>query len=472
MFDIQSRGSFDGGQDRFLSPYDSLALPGEELAFTGFQQFSTTPSLVEISNSSASSGEDFFTDGVQKKDLPAVPPPLNYPIVSREDLRFAMNKEMGAVQFANPTPLFEAEYSQKVTQTVDWIDQSLGEFLQTTSWENRNVVKISNKGFSIRCIKKANDIYVFISLGTFARGGDKSIKSVLFLKDNQILRIVRATVSKFLNDETFRSKQLLQIKREKLAREAQIGDALLQAKVPSILPLTVFSKEIDGAVENIYFMPRYERTLATYVCAQQALVKPIGRLFSKPFLKRVLPLLLDILQGLSAMHKAGWVHGDLKPSNVFVTENIPVLADFSCTKRVNTCICYLGTTGYIAPEFLASHSVKLIRPEVDLWSFGVLLLECTHSKGELFKQIERKGIEAIQEYTNSISSECKIKLQMQISRTAEELDHAIEKFQKKLQYRNNPLKLLIRDLLSRNPNERPTADQTGERLRSLLTTML
>jgi serine/threonine protein kinase len=59
-------------------------------------------------------------------------------------------------------------------------------------------------------------------------------------------------------------------------------------------------------------------------------------------------LLLPVLDGLEAIHRAGMVHGDLKPSTIYIrTDGSPVLLDFGCARQA---IGTLASPGYAPIE--------------------------------------------------------------------------------------------------------------------------
>jgi eukaryotic-like serine/threonine-protein kinase len=98
-----------------------------------------------------------------------------------------------------------------------------------------------------------------------------------------------------------------------------------------------------------------------------------------------LPIALQILDGLAAIHAAGIVHRDFKPENVFVipADSGPMRAvvtdfglarslnsqDFGMQSSMNTLV---GTPAYMAPEQAAGASAT---PSWDIYAFGVLMFE-------------------------------------------------------------------------------------------------
>ena len=73
--------------------------------------------------------------------------------------------------------------------------------------------------------------------------------------------------------------------------------------------------------------------------------------FDRP-LAEVLELFREAAQGLLAMHRAGWVHADIKPNNVIVTpQNKVKLIDLGQSARIHEAKPRIqGTIDYMAPE--------------------------------------------------------------------------------------------------------------------------
>ncbi|GAA1308208.1 hypothetical protein GCM10009647_029180 [Streptomyces sanglieri] len=90
-------------------------------------------------------------------------------------------------------------------------------------------------------------------------------------------------------------------------------------------------------------------------------------------------LLAQICEGLAQIHRAGWVHGDLKPANVLLMADDSVrLADFNLASEMDGTHAYapvFATPDYTPPELLwseISEQGRQIRPTADIWAFGIL----------------------------------------------------------------------------------------------------
>jgi len=105
-------------------------------------------------------------------------------------------------------------------------------------------------------------------------------------------------------------------------------------------------------------------------------VRPDDRAFDEAKLR---PALVELAQGLSALHAAAHVHRDIKPSNIVVTPSgRVVLLDFGLvmgTSQHSQSMAFdiVGTPAYMAPEQAAQ---KELTAAADWYAVGVLLFEC------------------------------------------------------------------------------------------------
>lgn len=100
----------------------------------------------------------------------------------------------------------------------------------------------------------------------------------------------------------------------------------------------------------------------------------------------------EILEGLEYIHKAGVMHRDLNPKNIFLKNGIIKIGDFGSARNVvqyQDGLCrnmngskvmedvmtdYIGTLPYSAPELISCRYDK----RVDLYSLGFILFELIH----------------------------------------------------------------------------------------------
>lgn len=82
-----------------------------------------------------------------------------------------------------------------------------------------------------------------------------------------------------------------------------------------------------------------------------------------------------LISGLKYLHDQGFVHNDLKNSNILIGQDGKfTISDFSCTDQIGThSIVFRGTPTSRAPEFFL-HPEQPSNPKFDVWSIGLVLL--------------------------------------------------------------------------------------------------
>ena len=106
-----------------------------------------------------------------------------------------------------------------------------------------------------------------------------------------------------------------------------------------------------------------------------------------------IPAFISVCRGLSAAHKKGVVHRDLKPGNIFLCDDgIAKVLDFGMSKLASaeslTQTGYtLGTPEYMAPEQCIGAQVE---PRTDLYALGVMMYEALTGELPIVAQSRRE----------------------------------------------------------------------------------
>lgn len=83
---------------------------------------------------------------------------------------------------------------------------------------------------------------------------------------------------------------------------------------------------------------------------------------------------LEILTGLEKLHEKGFIHRDIKPDNILITNGSHCLADFGISREVKShskATSTAGTMEYMPPEAFAKSAS--ITKQTDIWAVGVIL---------------------------------------------------------------------------------------------------
>ena len=154
-------------------------------------------------------------------------------------------------------------------------------------------------------------------------------------------------------DDTFRAR---------LAREARVARHVVDPHLVRVLELG----EADGAP---FLVLEY---LSGGSLAERLAV---GRLTGEA----TVGVVASVAAGLDALHRAGVVHRDVKPSNILFREGgSAALTDFGLAKGTALTVLtrhgqVLGTLDYLAPELLRGGEAT---PASDLYALGCVAFEC------------------------------------------------------------------------------------------------
>ncbi|MET9991236.1 protein kinase [Streptomyces mutabilis] len=177
----------------------------------------------------------------------------------------------------------------------------------------------------------------------------------------------RTAALKFLPTGTGTPRQLTHL-RELVDREVELHRRLRRPRLVRMYETLVVDDParpaLDGA--TVLVLEKAEGSLSALL---SAVPRPAGGT----------ALIAQICEGLVQLHRAGWVHGDLKPANVLLMKDGSVrLADFNMAAELEGTHAYtpaFSTPDYTPPELLWSEigeRGRRIRPSADVWAFGVL----------------------------------------------------------------------------------------------------
>ena len=92
-------------------------------------------------------------------------------------------------------------------------------------------------------------------------------------------------------------------------------------------------------------------------------------------LSSLIKIFVQVAQGLSAMHRLGYVHADIKPNNILVNDKFEAkVIDFGQSCAIGTVKTRIqGTPDYIAPEQVGRGPLT---PATDVFNFGATMYWC------------------------------------------------------------------------------------------------
>lgn len=150
------------------------------------------------------------------------------------------------------------------------------------------------------------------------------------------------------------------------------GRALAQISHPSVVSVLNFFREN----ETVYMVMNYLEGASL----QEFIVTARGLKRKKILREATVRSLFDeILRGLRIVHQHKMLHLDIKPANIFITDdNKPVLIDFGAAREVlNTegnFVRPMYTPGFAAPEMYKRNSA--LGPWTDIYAVGACMYSC------------------------------------------------------------------------------------------------
>ena len=127
-------------------------------------------------------------------------------------------------------------------------------------------------------------------------------------------------------------------------------------------------------------------------------------------LRRKLEVASEICDGLSFAHRRGLVHRDVKPANIFITDDgVVKLLDFGLARMVTSELTrsnmMMGTLNYMSPEQVRGERTD---HRADIFSFGVVLYEMLSGRkafqGDSFATTLYKILQDVPEPLHNIDS--------------------------------------------------------------------
>ena len=176
----------------------------------------------------------------------------------------------------------------------------------------------------------------------------------------------RDVAIKVLHESPHASIQEREDLRARFVQEAQLAKGFEHPNLVQVYD--VF------AVDDVYYL------VMEYVSGMSLKQFLSGRLIRSG--QHVIPLMIQACQGLAYAHEKGIIHRDIKPDNLFVTEQgVLKVMDFGIARQ-NTAEQFLtqtqpgmmlGTLNYMSPEQL--QDTANVDPRSDVFSLGVVMYE-------------------------------------------------------------------------------------------------
>ncbi len=171
-------------------------------------------------------------------------------------------------------------------------------------------------------------------------------------------KLGRTVALKFLPPEMTRDRKA----KERFVAEARAASAIEHSNICTIY-------EVDEIEDDRIFI--------AMACYEGKTLK--DRIAEGPIeLREALDIASQVAHGLAKAHAHGIVHRDIKPGNIFITDDKEVkIVDFGLAKlagqvRLTSTGKTMGTVSYMSPEQARGEETC---PNTDIWALGVVLYE-------------------------------------------------------------------------------------------------
>jgi serine/threonine protein kinase len=142
-----------------------------------------------------------------------------------------------------------------------------------------------------------------------------------------------------------------------------------------IIPLQAYGFDTVTATNYIVFPFEASQTVHDFMVRPRGFLAPAVRMKMNPrSMDTVRWIAHGLLRALEFIHRAGIIHRDIGPANVFVTPEGVRVSDFGLAMNTSNKpdIDYVVGRWYRPPEILLRTGVQT--PAIDIWSAGLLLL--------------------------------------------------------------------------------------------------
>ncbi|KAH7129262.1 hypothetical protein EDB81DRAFT_140385 [Dactylonectria macrodidyma] len=237
-------------------------------------------------------------------------------------------------------------------------------------------------GFMAVCLSDGNDQ---LGLHPFLTNALPDFEDVSLGGGSMDVR--RVKVSSFprgLSSEIFTGRESVIVKHPRVTGEdgVQFCDIALELQILRHLSLKKHQNIIDllavmyhdtGSEQGYRILPALVLEFAEY-----GSVKAYQELGNASSFQDKIDIAVDVAKGLEALHDAGVVHGDVKPSNLLVCKHatrkfIVKVSDFGFSMPMKGGRLIGSTEMYCAPEATDESFQEQYLPQMDMYSFGLTL---------------------------------------------------------------------------------------------------
>ncbi len=193
------------------------------------------------------------------------------------------------------------------------------------------------------------------------KGSFKTAKLSALIRNAASQQFARIKVLENISKEVRIGKIL-----KKAANDVQPGRGKFYFAAPELCPV-MMRKGIARDKVGYLLMEKYEGDLCSYFEKHASKLTDSDKLV----------LIYHLMQGLKVMHDAGWVHRDIKPTNIFMSEDkLPRWADFGGATPKGQVVGQFGTKGFYPEAYWTAPPNEMEayhQPALDLYAFGQTL---------------------------------------------------------------------------------------------------